>query len=44
MFRSGKGIGPVQFTGNIGGKLDSATMDRIGLSFDVREVSRDKNN
>lgn len=44
MFRSGKGVGPVQFTGNIGGKLDSATIDRIGLSMDIREVSRDKNN
>ncbi|WP_346924985.1 hypothetical protein [uncultured Arthrobacter sp.] len=44
MFRSGKGTGPVQFTGNIGGKLDSATMDSIGLSLDIREVSRDRNN
>jgi hypothetical protein len=44
MFRSGKGIGPVQFTGNVGGKLDSATTDRIGMSFDLREVSRDPNN
>lgn len=44
MFRSGKGTGPVQFTGNIGGKIDSATIDRIGLSFDIREVSFDPNN
>ena len=44
MFRSGKGVGPVQFTGNIGGKLDSVTVDRIGLSLDLCEVSRDPNN
>lgn len=44
IFRSGKGTGPVQFTGNVGGKLDSGTVDRIGLSMDIREVSRDKNN
>lgn len=44
MFRSGKGIGPVQFTGNIGGKLDSAVVDRIGLSVDLCEVNRDPNN
>jgi hypothetical protein len=44
MFRSGKGTGPVQFTGNIGGKLDSVTIDRIGLSMDICEVSKDPNN
>jgi hypothetical protein len=44
MFRSGKGVGPVQFTGNAGGKLDSVTVDRIGLSLDISEVSRDPNN
>lgn len=44
MFRSGKGTGPVQFTGNIGGKIDSVTIDRIGLSMDICEVSRDPNN
>lgn len=44
MFRSGKGTGPVQFTGNIGGSIDSVTIDRIGLSFDLKEVSRDPNN
>ena len=44
MFRAGKGIGPVQFTGNLGGRLDSVTVDRIGLSVDVCEVSRDPNN
>lgn len=44
MFRSGMGTGPVQFTGNLGGKLDSAVIDRIGLSVDIREVSRDPNN
>ena len=42
--RTGKGFGPVQFTGNVGGKLDSVTIDRIGLSFDLCEVSRDPNN
>lgn len=44
MFRSGRGTGPVQFTGNIGGKIDSVTIDRIGLSLDICEVSRDPNN
>lgn len=44
MFRAGKGTGPVQFTGNIGGKIDSVTIDRIGLSLDLKEVSRDPNN
>ena len=44
MFRSGKGTGPVQFTGNVGGKLDSVTIDRIGLSMDICEVSRDPYN
>lgn len=44
MFRSGKGTGPVQFTGNVGGKLDSVTIDRIGLSMDICEVSKDPNN
>jgi hypothetical protein len=42
--RTGKGIGPVQFTGNVGGKVDSVTIDRIGLSLDLCEVSRDPNN
>jgi hypothetical protein len=44
MFRAGMGTGPVQFTGNVGGKLDSAVIDRIGLSVDISEVSRDPNN
>lgn len=44
MFRSGRGTGPVQFTGNIGGKIDSVTIDRIGLSLDICEVSRDPYN
>jgi hypothetical protein len=44
MFRSGRGTGPVQFTGNVGGSIDSVTIDRIGLSMDIREVSRDPNN
>lgn len=44
MFRAGRGTGPVQFTGNVGGKLDSITIDRIGLSVDLTEVSRDPNN
>ena len=44
MFRSGKGTGPVQFTGNVGGKVDSVTVDRIGLSIDISEVSNDPNN
>jgi hypothetical protein len=44
MFRSGKGTGPVQFTGNLGGKIDSVTVDRIGLSIDICEVNRDPNN
>ena len=44
MFRSGKGTGPVQFTGNVGGKIDSVTIDRIGLSMDICEVSKDPNN
>ena len=44
MFRSGKGTGPVQFTGNIGGKIDSVVIDRIGLSMDIQEVSKDPNN
>lgn len=44
MFRSGRGTGPVQFTGNVGGKVDSVTIDRIGLSLDLCEVSRDPNN
>lgn len=44
MFRSGKGTGPVQFTGNVGGSLNSAVIDRIGLSMDICEVSRDRNN
>jgi hypothetical protein len=44
MFRSGRGTGPVQFTGNVGGKIDSVTIDRIGLSLDLCEVSRDPNN
>jgi hypothetical protein len=43
-FRFGKGIGPVMFTGNGTGSLDSATIDRIGLSIDVSEVNRDPNN
>lgn len=44
MYRSGMGTGPVQFTGNIGGKIDSVVIDRIGFSVDIREVSRDPNN
>jgi hypothetical protein len=44
MFRAGRGSGPVQFTGNIGGKIDSVTIDRIGLSLDICEVSRDPYN
>lgn len=44
MFRSGRGTGPVQFTGNVGGKVDSVTIDRIGLSIDLCEVARDPNN
>lgn len=44
MFRSGRGTGPVQFTGNVGGKIDSVTIDRIGLSIDLCEVNRDPNN
>jgi hypothetical protein len=44
MFRSGMGTGPVQFTGNVGGRLDSAVVDRIGFSVDLSEVSRDRNN
>lgn len=44
LYRSGMGTGPVQFTGNIGGKVDSAVIDRIGLSVDLTEVSRDPNN
>ena len=44
MFRSGKGTGPVQFTGNLGGKVDSVTVDRIGLSLDICEVHYDPNN
>lgn len=44
MYRSGRGQGPVQFTGNVGGKVDSVTIDRIGLALDLREVSRDPNN
>lgn len=44
MYRSGMGTGPVQFTGNIGGKIDSVVIDRIGLSVDLAEVSRDPNN
>ena len=44
MYRSGRGTGPVQFTGNVGGNIDSVTIDRIGLSMDIREVSRDPNN
>jgi hypothetical protein len=44
MYRSGMGTGPVQFTGNLGGKLDSAVIDRIGFSVDICEVSRDPNN
>lgn len=44
MFRSGKGTGPVQFTGNVGGTIDSVTIDRIGLTLELREVSRDPNN
>lgn len=42
--RTGTGFGPVQFTGNVGGKVDSVTIDRIGLSLDLCEVSRDPNN
>lgn len=44
MYRAGRGTGPVQFTGNVGGKIDSVTIDRIGLSLDLTEVSRDPNN
>lgn len=44
MYRAGKGAGPLQFTGNIGGRLDSVVIDRIGLSVDLAEVSRDRNN
>jgi len=44
LFRAGMGSGPVQFTGNLGGKLDSAVIDRIGFSVDLSEVSRDPNN
>jgi hypothetical protein len=44
LFRAGMGTGPVQFTGNLGGKLDSAVIDRIGFSVDICEVSRDRNN
>ena len=44
MFRAGKGVGPVQFTGNVGGKIDSVTIDRIGLSIDIAEVAKDPNN
>jgi hypothetical protein len=44
MFRAGMGTGPVQFTGVLGGKLDSAVIDRIGFSVDICEVSRDPNN
>lgn len=44
MFRAGMGTGAVQFTGNLGGKLDSAVIDRIGFSVDICEVSSDPNN
>lgn len=41
VFRMGKGVGAVQFTGNAAGNIDSAVIDRIGLSIDVKEVERD---
>jgi len=44
LFRAGMGTGPVQFTGNLGGKLESTVIDRIGFSVDLCEVSRDPNN
>ncbi len=44
MFRSGRGVGPVQFTGNLGGSVDSVVIDRIGFSVDICEVNRDPNN
>lgn len=44
MFRSGRGIGPVQFTGNVSSSIDSVIIDRVGFSIDVVEVNRDKNN
>lgn len=44
MFRSGMGTGPVKFTGNIAGRLESAKTDSMGFSVDLCEVSHDPNN
>lgn len=37
-FHMGRGVGAVQFTGNIQGNLVSSKVDRIGLSVEVTEV------
>lgn len=34
----GQGVGPVQFSGNFGGTLDSKVIARIGMSIDLTEV------
>lgn len=44
VFRMGKGVGALQFTGNISGTINSSLIDRIGLSIDVKEVQRDPGN
>lgn len=44
VFRMGKGSGALQFTGNASGTIDSAVIDRIGLSIDLKEVQRDPRN
>lgn len=35
---TGRGVGPVQFSGSTDGELVSSTIDRIGLSIDFTEV------
>lgn len=37
-FVPGEGVGALQFTGNLGGSLNSVTIDRIGLSVNLTEV------
>jgi hypothetical protein len=40
-FRMGRGVGALQFTGNMAGKLTGLLVDRIGLTVDLKEVQRD---
>ncbi len=40
-FRMGRGVGAVQFAGDIVGKLTGIVVDRMGITVDLKEVQRD---